>query len=101
MFAELNDTALYGSQRPLTLFAELNDTALYGSQCPLTLFAELNDTALYGSQCQVLGHVVRYFLRSFLNYSGLHSEIPVNCLKTGICPESMTPYLWDSRSNIY
>nr|EMN22526.1 hypothetical protein LEP1GSC063_4157 [Leptospira santarosai serovar Arenal str. MAVJ 401] len=44
---------------------------------------------------------MRYFLRSFLNYSGLHSEIPVNCLKTGICPESMTPYLWDSRSNIY
>uniref|UniRef100_UPI0009BF90C7 hypothetical protein n=1 Tax=Leptospira santarosai TaxID=28183 RepID=UPI0009BF90C7 len=36
----------------LTLFAELNDTALYGSQCPLTLFAELNDTALYGSQRQ-------------------------------------------------
>ncbi|OLY59806.1 hypothetical protein BV917_14785 [Leptospira santarosai serovar Guaricura] len=52
MFAELNDTALYGSQCPLTLFAELNDTALYGSQRPLTLFAELNDTALYGSQCQ-------------------------------------------------
>ncbi|MDI7211123.1 hypothetical protein, partial [Leptospira santarosai] len=51
-FAELNDTALYGSQRPLTLFAELNDTALYGSQRPLTLFAELNDTALYGSQRQ-------------------------------------------------
>ncbi|MDI7230332.1 hypothetical protein QMM87_16955 [Leptospira santarosai] len=23
---------IYGSQRPLTLFAELNDTALYGSQ---------------------------------------------------------------------
>ncbi|AVQ12018.1 Uncharacterized protein XB16_1688 [Leptospira santarosai] len=35
--------------RPLTLFAELNDTALYGSQRPLTFFAELNDTALYGS----------------------------------------------------
>ncbi|AVQ13415.1 Uncharacterized protein XB16_3118 [Leptospira santarosai] len=52
LFAELNDTALYGSQRPLTLFAELNDTALYGSQRPLTLFAELNDTALYGSQRQ-------------------------------------------------
>ncbi|WP_080633574.1 hypothetical protein [Leptospira santarosai] len=55
---KLNDTALYGSQRPLTLFAELNDTALYGSQRPLTLFAELNDTALYGSQRQVLGHAV-------------------------------------------
>ncbi|MDI7190931.1 hypothetical protein, partial [Leptospira santarosai] len=60
-FAELNDTALYGSQRPLTLFAELNDTALYGSQRPLTLFAELNDTALYGSQRQVLGHAVNCF----------------------------------------
>ncbi|WP_082294850.1 hypothetical protein [Leptospira santarosai] len=40
------------------MFAELNDTALYGSQRPLTLFAELNDTALYGSQRQVLGHAV-------------------------------------------
>ncbi|EMO20512.1 hypothetical protein LEP1GSC168_3854 [Leptospira santarosai str. HAI134] len=65
MFAELNDTALYGSQRPLTLFAELNDTALYGSQRPLTLFAELNDTALYGSQRQVLGQTVK-FLRLFI-----------------------------------
>ncbi|WP_157196342.1 hypothetical protein [Leptospira santarosai] len=59
LLAELNDAALYGSQRPLTLFAELNDAALYGSQRPLTLFAELNDAALYGSQRQVLGHAVK------------------------------------------
>ncbi|EMO23879.1 hypothetical protein LEP1GSC168_2759 [Leptospira santarosai str. HAI134] len=40
---------------------KLNDTALYGSQRPLTLFAELNDTALYGSQRQVLGPPLLYY----------------------------------------